>query len=121
MATVALVCVVRMRLANVPLERDEGEYAYAGQLILKNVPPYLAVYNMKFPGMYYAYAGVMALFGQSPTAIRLGLLSVHLLSLGLLFVWGRRVVGEFAAAIVVSSYFIKPPLASDAHQPFGIA
>lgn len=60
----ALLCVVaalvflagvRLRLADVPLERDEGEYAYAGQLILDGIPPYRLAYNMKFPGAYYAF------------------------------------------------------------------
>ena len=103
-AVVALVCVVRIRLAGVPLERDEGEYAYAGQLILKGVPPYAAVYNMKFPGLYYAYAVIMAIFGQTPSGIRLGLLFVHLASLALLFMWARRLAGELAAGIGTAAF-----------------
>ena len=30
-----LVVAIRIRLLGIPLERDEGEYAYAGQLICK--------------------------------------------------------------------------------------
>ena len=41
---------IRIRLLGIPLERDEGEYAYAGQLILQGIPPYKLAYNMKFPG-----------------------------------------------------------------------
>ena len=51
-----LVAAIRIRLLGIPLERDEGEYAYAGQLILQGIPPYKLVYNMKFPGTYAAYA-----------------------------------------------------------------
>ena len=47
-----------------PLERDEGEYAYAGQLILQGIPPYELAWNMKFPGVYVAYAALMSVFGQ---------------------------------------------------------
>jgi hypothetical protein len=43
---------IRLRLRDVPLERDEGEYAYAGQLILQGIAPYQLAYNMKFPGTY---------------------------------------------------------------------
>ena len=43
---------IRYRLLDVPLERDEGEYAYAGRLILDGVPPYQGIYNMKLPGTY---------------------------------------------------------------------
>ena len=35
-----LVIAIRIRLLGIPLERDEGEYAYAGQLILQGIPPY---------------------------------------------------------------------------------
>jgi hypothetical protein len=44
--------VVRLGLLNFPLERDEGEYAYAGQLMLQGIPPYDLACNMKFPGTY---------------------------------------------------------------------
>ena len=39
LAAVAFV-VLRAPFVSVPLERDEGEYAYAGQLILHGIPPY---------------------------------------------------------------------------------
>ena len=64
-ATILLVAVVRLRLLNLPLERDEGEYAYAGQLLLQGVPPYQLAGNMKFPGTYAAYAIIMAGFWQT--------------------------------------------------------
>ena len=59
---------IRFRLLDMPLERDEGEYAYAGQLILQGIPPYELAYNMKLPGTYYAYALGMAVFGQTVAA-----------------------------------------------------
>ena len=31
--------MVRIRLLDIPLERDEGEYAYTGQLLLQGIPP----------------------------------------------------------------------------------
>ena len=43
---------VRFRLRGFPLERDEGEYAYVGQMILQGIPPYQLAYNMKLPGTY---------------------------------------------------------------------
>ena len=76
-AALIFVAVVRFRVAEVPLERDEGEYAYAGQLILAGVPPYEFAYNMKFPGTYYAYAAILAIFGQTPWGIHVGLLLVN--------------------------------------------
>ena len=43
------VIAIRIRLLGIPLERDEGEYAYAGQLMLQGIPPYEFAYNMKLP------------------------------------------------------------------------
>ena len=103
-ATIALVVVVRLRLADAPLERDEGEYAYAGQLILQGIPPYGLAYNMKFPGTYYAYAAIMGVLGESPWAIRAGLLAVHVATVLVLFAFGRRLLGTFAAAIGASAF-----------------
>src|SRR5437899_1091529 len=72
--TILFVVVVRVRLREMPLERDEGEYAYAGQLMLQGVPPYQDAYNMKLPGTYAAYALIMAVFGQSAAGIHFGLM-----------------------------------------------
>src|SRR5690242_18305133 len=87
-----LIALVRLRVANVPLERDEGEYAYAGQLILQGISPFELSYNMKFPGSYYAYALVMAVFGQTPWGIHVGVLVVNILTIAILFVIARKVL-----------------------------
>jgi hypothetical protein len=99
----AAVAAVRFRLGAAPLERDEGEYAYAGQLILRGIPPYLHVVNMKFPGTYYAYALILAIFGESPAGIHAGLTLVNAATTLLVFAIGRRLEGDLfgsAAAIV---------------------
>src|SRR5262244_1838921 len=74
---ILLISGIRFRLRDFPLERDEGEYAYAGQLILQGIPPYQLAYNMKLPGTYAAYAAIMAVFGETPRGIRIGLLLVN--------------------------------------------
>jgi hypothetical protein len=103
---IALAALVRWRLAATPLERDEGEYAYAGQLILQGIPPYQQAYNMKFPGTYYAYALSMALFGETPRGIRLGLILVNAGTTLLLFALGRRLVGNLGGAIAAVSFVL---------------
>src|SRR5512147_1059478 len=86
------VLAVRVRLRDMPLERDEGEYAYAGQLLLQGVPPYKEAFNMKLPGTYAAYALIMALFGQTAGGIHLGVSLVNLASISLTFLLGRRLL-----------------------------
>ena len=60
-----VILAIRIGLLGIPLERDEGEYAYAGQLMLQGIPPYKLAYSMKFPGTYAAYALIMSIFGQT--------------------------------------------------------
>ncbi len=94
--------MIRMRLIDLPLERDEGEYAYAGQLILHGVPPYKLVYNMKWPGTYAAYAFVMGIFGETISGIRIGLLLVTSATALCLFVLTKRMFGHVAGVITAA-------------------
>lgn len=111
------VVVVRVRLLDVPLERDEGEYACAGQLILHGIPPYQVVYNMKFPGAYAVYALFLALFGQTAAAIRLGFLLVNAATVVLLFLLGRRLFGPFAGVVAAAAYALLS-VGMTVHGPF---
>ena len=69
LTAMVIFAVVRVRLRHTPLQRDEGEYAYAGQLMLQGIPPYQLAYNMKLPGTYAAYAGILAVFGHTGRGI----------------------------------------------------
>jgi hypothetical protein len=95
---------IRWRLLDMPLERDEGEYAYAGQLILEGIPPYKLAYNMKLPGTYLAYAGIIAAFGETVRGIHLGLLFVNAGCVILLWVVTARLFGPLAGTVAGASY-----------------
>jgi hypothetical protein len=102
----AVVIGIRVRLLGIPLERDEGEYAYAGQLILQGIPPYKLAYNMKFPGTYGAYAGIMSIFGQTISGIHLGLLLVNAAMIALIFLLGRRLINSNTGLAAALSYAV---------------
>jgi len=101
---IVLVLFVRVRLREMPLERDEGEYAYAGQLLLQGVPPYKLAYNMKLPGTYAAYALIMMVFGQTDSGIHLGLALVNIVTIAMIFLMGRRVLDATAGAVAALAY-----------------
>jgi 4-amino-4-deoxy-L-arabinose transferase-like glycosyltransferase len=96
--------VVRWRLAGMPLERDEGEYAYAGQLLLQGIPPYQFAYNMKLPGTYAAYAVLMAVLGQTPQGIHLGLLLVNAATVVLIYFLAAGLFGTLAGTVAAATY-----------------
>jgi hypothetical protein len=103
-AVLVVVAAARLRLLNFPLERDEGEYAYAGQLMLQGIPPYQLAYNMKFPGTYAAYAAIMALFGQTPAGIHFGVLCLTTLTTLMLFWLGKQIL-DWTAGMVAATFY----------------
>ena len=94
----------RVRLRDLPLERDEGEYAYAGQLLLEGIPPYRLAYNMKLPGTYAAYAVMMAIFGETPTGIHAGLVLVNATTIVIMFFLARRLFDPAAGLVAAATY-----------------
>lgn len=97
--------VLRLGIVSIPLERDEGEYAYIAQRWLAGDLPYRDAFDQKPPGIFVAYAALFALGAKSIQAIHwLG----HAQLLGtLVFVYliGRRLfsqlVGWVAALFTV--------------------
>jgi len=98
--------VIRIRLLSFPLERDEGEYAYFGQLILQGIAPFKLAFNLKLPGTYYMYALMMGIFGQTNTGVHLGLMFFNLGSLVFVFLIGRKLFNNFVAISAVAVFAV---------------
>ena len=96
--------LVRVRLRDMPLERDEGEFAYIGQLMLQGIPPYKIASNMKLPGTYAAYAAMMAVFGETTSGIRIGLILVNAVTTILVFLLAKYLYGSVAGAVAGITY-----------------
>ncbi len=106
LALIILALAIRVRLLAAPIERDEGEYAYAGQLILQGFPPYSLAYNMKMPGIYGAYAIVLAIFGQTHEGIHLGLLVINATTILLLFLLVKQLFDSFTAWVSSAAFAV---------------
>ena len=52
-----------------PLARDQGLFAYSGQVILDGGVPYQDLYEQKGPATHYTFALALALFGESVLAM----------------------------------------------------
>jgi hypothetical protein len=105
-AVIIAAAVIRSRLLSVPLERDEGEYAYIAQQMLKGVPPYVSAYSMKLPGIYVVYALIMTLFGQTHTGIHLGLLIFNAATIFVIFLLAKKIFGPLAAVAAGGAYAV---------------
>ena len=97
--TIVFFALIRYRLRDMPIERDEGEYAYAGQLLAKGIPPYKLAYNMKLPGVYVAYAGIMKVFGETPRGIHIGLLLLNAATSLLVYFLAAHISGRLAGLV----------------------
>lgn len=92
-----LTLSVRLHHLNMPLERDEGEFAEAGARILEGGVPYKDFYNAKFPGTYLVYALILCVFGKTTAAVHLGVLIFSLATSLLVFLTARRWVSAALA------------------------
>ena len=112
LAIAALVFVAaRVPFFDVPLERDEGEYAYIAWRMLEGDVPYRDAFDQKPPGVFAAYAAAFLLFGRTAEGVRLFL---HLWSAATalaLFACVRRLSGALAGvgAVLLFAVFSTDP------------
>ena len=101
---VLLVIFIRLKLDGIPMERDEGIYAYGGRMILDGKVPYLDFYEQKFPGLFYSYAAIMAIFGRTLEGIHHGFTFLNVVTIVMLFFVGRRLFNDFTGVIVAATF-----------------
>jgi hypothetical protein len=82
-----------------PFARDQGVFAYAGQVILHGGLPYRDVWDLKPPGVYYTYAAMLALTGSHMIGVRALDIAAAVTTVLLLYSLLRRLVGIEAAGL----------------------
>jgi len=106
---VLVVLVLAAPVLTYPLGRDQGEFATIGAGILRGAVPYVDLWNPKPPAIFYTYAGVIRLFGQSTFAVRALDLLLYVPMAAALFALGRRLsgvwVGLWATGLFGVFYF----------------
>jgi hypothetical protein len=94
-----LVLALRAPLMDLPLERDEGDYAYIAWRLAHGEVPYLDWFDQKPPGVYVAYRAALALPGDASVAIRAVAALFSALSSIALFFLVRPLLGPAAATL----------------------
>jgi hypothetical protein len=94
-----LVLALRAPLMDLPLERDEGDYAYIAWRLSHGEIPYLDWFDQKPPGVYLAYRAALGLHGGSIVAIRVVAALFAAVSSIALFFTVRPLLGVAAAAL----------------------
>lgn len=105
-AALAVSTVIRLHRLELPLERDEGEYAYGGALILEHAFSYDALRTLKLPGVHASAAAAFALFGATKEALRGALLVADTAAVAFLFVLARPTFGAWTASLAAATMAI---------------
>lgn len=106
-----LVTIIRLNFLDFPFERDEGLYAHFASLILDGKLPYEAFYDPKPPGLFYSYAFIMAVFGQTAQGLHLGFLLVNLASIVFIYLIANKLwsgIAAIASAIAFAVLSLTP-------------
>ncbi len=94
----------RIRLLAIPLERDEGSFAYIGHWIWRGRELYTDMLDSKLPGLYGIYGLFTTLFGLSATGVHIALLTANIVSAWCLYALARKIYTPYVAAIATSFY-----------------
>lgn len=84
LAAILLTAKVRISLLAIPLERDEGGFAYIGRHLFSE-RLYTDLHDNKLPGLYGLYALIIRLFGYTPEGIHIGLLLCNTVAIWLIY------------------------------------
>src|SRR5262245_61907578 len=88
---------IRMPALHLPLDRDEGGFAYIGWVWNQGQLPYRDAFDNKPPMLYLAYRTAIELCGANAEGVHLFFLSLGCLQVVLLYRIARRWMGEAAA------------------------
>lgn len=94
---IGLATVLRHNLLDIPLQRDEGAYAYLGREALAGGAPYLDFYEIKPPAMFYTYGLLTGVFGYDTRGLHTALIWISIATAGLLYAFVYRYSGRTAA------------------------
>jgi len=89
----------RIQLLAIPLERDEGSFAYISHWLLRGKDLYTDMLDSKLPGLYTLYAISTTLFGYNATGVHLGLLFTNIAAGIFFFLLLREVFNQYIASI----------------------
>jgi hypothetical protein len=101
-----LIYLIRSNFFEIPFERDEGAYGYYGKLLLHGKIPYIDFYEQKFPGIFYFYALMVGIFGDTVSGMHIGFMLLNMATVVLLFFASKRMFSGAAGVIAAATYAI---------------
>jgi len=96
--------VTRLKLLAIPLERDEGSFAYIGHWLFRGKELYSEMLDSKLPGLYTYYGLFTTLFGYNATGVHVGLFIANVASGICLYLFLKDVYNRTISAIACSLF-----------------
>lgn len=103
---ILLVYVIRSKFVNIPFERDEGAYGYYGKLLLEGKIPYKDFYEQKFPGIFYFFGLMVAIFGDTVRGLHTGFTFLNIATIILIFLTSKKLFSPFSAILSATTFAI---------------
>jgi len=95
-AIAAAVMFMRLRFISLPLDNDEGTYAYIANFMNSHYMPYRDIFDHKPPFIYFIYSAAMDLFGRDAYAIRFFAAVYVAAAAAAVFMAASRIKGGFS-------------------------
>jgi hypothetical protein len=94
--------LIRLNTVSIPLDRDEGIFGYAGQVILNHGLPYIDVFDQKPPGIFFINAFALLFVPPTATGIHIFLHAYNFLTLIILFLLAKTYTESYTAGLWVA-------------------
>ena len=94
LAACALSLLLRLPFLSVGLTDDEAGYAYVASWLARGLALYRDLWFDRPQGIFLIYGAILALFGEATEAIRLAAGLYNAVTTFLVFLLGRRLIGE---------------------------
>lgn len=102
-----LICtiyIIRSKFLLIPFERDEGIYGYYGKLLLEGKIPYKDFYEQKFPGLFYFYGFMVAIFGDTVEGLHKGFMYLNIATIIIIFFASRVLFSPIAGLLSATTF-----------------
>jgi len=103
---VVLFFAFRLQFTHMPLDRDEGAYAYIGQQVFSGSIPYKDTFDHKPPFIYYIYKTAFDLYGINVEAIRSFTTGYLIFTIILIYIFARTFSNMWVSLLSVLIYAV---------------
>lgn len=101
---ICIIYIIRSKFLYIPFERDEGIYGYYGKLLLEGKIPYKDFYEQKFPGLFYFYAFMVSIFGDTVKGLHTGFMYLNILTVVLIYFTSKILYTPIAGLISATTF-----------------